>query len=203
MGHFDAVPVIPGTEVDWSVAALIGSLAGALTGMVANLTVGKKGYRDVAEEMRAAAVTAQSVQADLLAAVDRDSAAFDGVMVASRLPKKTDAEKACRQERIEAATREAIEVPLSALRRCCDLLDTLEFVADKGNENSLSDAGVAAKALLAAASGTMLNVLINLPGVSDASYIDKTRAEARSMCDEVARRAELVYDSILARLDAS
>lgn len=186
-----------------SVAALIGALAGALTGMVANLTVGKKGYKDVAEEMRAAAVTAQSVQADLLAAVDRDSAAFDGVMVASRLPRKTDEEKACRQERIEAATRDAIEVPLSALRRCVDLLSTLEFVADKGNENSLSDAGVAAKALLAAASGTMLNVLINLPGVSDTSYIDKTRAEAKSMCDEVARRAELVYNSILTRLDAS
>jgi len=186
-----------------SVAALMGSLAGALTGMVANLTVGKKGYKDVTDEMKAAAVTAQSVQADLLSAVDHDSAAFDGVMAAMRLPKKTDDEKSAREERIEAATKKAIEVPLSALRRCGDLLDTLEFVAEKGNENSLSDAGVAAKALLAAAAGTMLNVLINLPGLSDSSYIDRTRAEAKSTCDEVARRAELVYNSILTRLDAS
>jgi formiminotetrahydrofolate cyclodeaminase len=80
------------------------------------------------------------------------------------------------------------------------VLPEIEAVAARGNENSLSDAGVAALALSAAASGAMLNVLINLPGLSDAAYAEKARAKAEAMCDEVDRRSDAVYRQVLKRL---
>jgi glutamate formiminotransferase/formiminotetrahydrofolate cyclodeaminase len=180
-----------------SVAALMGSLAAALASMVANLTVGKKGYEKVAPEMKSAAESAQSLKAALLDAVDRDSAAFGKVMAAMRLPKKTDEERAHRDRMVAEATREATIVPLTVLRCCADLLDPLALVADQGNASSASDAGVAAHALRAAASGAFLNVLINLAGLADADFVAKTEREASAIlksvsetCERIARRVE-------------
>lgn len=180
-----------------SAAALMGSLAAALTSMVANLTAGKKGYEAVDEEMKNAAVEAQTIKARLLAAVDDDAAAFDGVMQAFRTPGKTDEEAAHRAHLIDTATKEAIAVPLGVLHLCRDLLKPLEVVADKGNTNSLSDAGVSAGALRAAAEGAFLNVLINFGGLTDEKYVatkredaSRTRREVVDRCDTIARAVE-------------
>lgn len=180
-----------------SVAALMGSLAAALTSMVANLTAGKKGYENVDEEMKTVAVVAQSLKATLLNAVDDDSDAFDQVMAAMRLPKKTDADREHRDTMIEEATRGAVAVPMSVLRQCQELLDPVQAVAERGNANSVSDAGVAALALRAAASGAVLNVLINLGGLSDKPYVAGTGDEALSIrgtidkrCDSLAKLVE-------------
>ncbi len=180
-----------------SVAALMGSLAAALTSMVANLTVGKKDYEKVDAEMRSAAVSAQSLKAVMLDAVDRDSEAFGKVMAAARLPKKTDDDRAHRDRMIQEATREATLVPLTVLHHCRDLLNPLELVADKGSASSASDAGVAAHALRAAASGAFLNVLINLAALSDADIVAKTEREGSALlkvvtetCERTTRRVE-------------
>lgn len=180
-----------------SVAALMGSLAAALTSMVANLTVGKKDYEKVDAEMRSAAVSAQALKAVMLDAVDRDSEAFGKVIAAARLPKKTDDDRVHRDRMIQEATREATLVPLTVLHHCRDLLEPLQLIADKGSASSASDAGVAAHTLRAAASGAFLNVLINLAALSDTDFVAKTEREGSAMlkvvtetCERTARRVE-------------
>ncbi|MDH3215321.1 MAG: glutamate formimidoyltransferase [Candidatus Krumholzibacteria bacterium] len=185
-----------------SVAALMGSLAAALSSMVANLTVGKKGYENVCEEMKSVAVKAQALKAALLSAVDEDSAAFDGVMSAMRLPKKTDEERTHRQRQIEGATKRAVAVPLKVLRLCKDLIDPIEAVAGKGNTSSISDAGVAAASLRAAASGAYLNVMINLPGLTDQEYVKETAREASEFRDTIAERSERIFDQVFAKIES-
>jgi glutamate formiminotransferase/formiminotetrahydrofolate cyclodeaminase len=184
-----------------SVSALLGSLACALSSMVANLTVGKKGYEAASEEMKAVAEKAQGLKDRFMKAVDDDSKAFDEVMTAMRLPKKTDEETRRRQEAMEAATRKAVEVPLSVLVWCGETVDLIDAVATKGNENSVSDAGVAALALRAAAAGAALNVLINLPGLSDRAYVGKTRRTAADLSARVGTRCAGIYEEVLGRLE--
>jgi len=179
-----------------SVAALAGALAGALTAMVANLTIGKKAYADVEPEMMRLAGAAQPLKDAFLRAVDADTHAFDAVLAAMRLPRGSDLEAAERDRAIEEATKGAVEVPLGVLRNCPRALDLIEPVAEKGNANSISDAGVAALAIRAAAGGAFLNVLINLPGLSDADYKAKTRAEAGKVLDEVNGRSDAVVKKI-------
>jgi glutamate formiminotransferase/formiminotetrahydrofolate cyclodeaminase len=186
-----------------SVAALMAAMSGALASMVANLTVGKKGYKKVWEEMKTVALPAQELKTAFLKAVDDDTYAFDAVMDAMRLPKKTEDEQRIRNESIERATREAVEVPLGVLRRCRDLLPLIDAVAEKGNVNSLSDAGVAALALRAAAGGALYNVLINLPGLSDTGYIEDTSSEGLAILDEVEAGCRAVSEKVLARLKES
>ncbi|UCG51175.1 MAG: glutamate formimidoyltransferase [Candidatus Latescibacterota bacterium] len=180
-----------------SVAALMGSLACALGSMVANLTAGKKGYEEVDEEMKTVAAKAQMLKDAFLRAVDDDSKAFDKVMDAMRLPRKTEDDQRHREQMIEKATKEAVEVPLSVLKRCGEAVELIEVVAKKGNENSISDAGVAALALRSAAAGAELNVLINLPGLSDKSYIEKTRRETTGVCERVNGRCMAIFEHVL------
>ncbi len=184
-----------------SVSALLGSLACALSSMVANLTVGKKGYEAADEEMKAVAAKAQGLKDLFLKAVDDDSKAFDEVMTAMRLPNKTDEEIRTRQQVMEAATKKAVEVPLSVLVSCGETVDLIDAVAKKGNKNSVSDAGVAALALRSAAAGAALNVLINLPGLSDKAYVGKTRRTAADLSNRVGTRCAGIYEEVLGRLE--
>jgi glutamate formiminotransferase/formiminotetrahydrofolate cyclodeaminase len=186
-----------------SVAALMAAMSGALASMVANLTVGKKGYKNVWEEMKEVAPKAQLLKAAFLTAVDDDTRAFDAVMDSMRLPKKTEDEQRHRSEAIEQATKDAVDVPLSVLKRCREALPLVEAVAEKGNVNSLSDAGVAALSLRAAAGGALLNVLINLPGLSDRDYIDQTSREGLEVFDEVHERCHAVVTRVLSQLNES
>lgn len=183
-----------------SVAALMASMSGALTSMVANLTVGKKGYKKVWEEMKELAPQAQELKAAFLRAMDDDTFAFDAVMDAMKLPKKTDDDIARRDAALENATKEAIEVPFGVLRRCREAIPLVEAVAERGNVNSLSDAGVAALALRAAAGGALLNVLINLPGVADSDYRSKMKSEGEIALAEIEKRCQAVVTGVSSRL---
>jgi glutamate formiminotransferase/formiminotetrahydrofolate cyclodeaminase len=185
-----------------SVAAPMGSLAGALSAMVANLTIDKKDYKEVTEEMKQVAFDGQQFKDRFLKAVDDDTKAFDAVMDAMRLPKNTDEEIASHDAAIEAATKNAIEVPLGVLRDSKGVLDVVEPVAARGNANSASDAGVAALCARAAAAGAYLNVMINLPGISDDKYKKSTIAEAESLLEEVNRRSDTVVADIRKKLSA-
>jgi len=179
-----------------SVAALCGALAGALTAMVANLTFGKKGYEAVSKEMSALAVDAQAVKEELLRAVDDDARAFDAVMTANRLPKTTHVEQAQREKAVQEATTRAIEVPLSVMRSCAKMLPLVERVAEKGNKNSLSDAGVGALCLKAAVGGAYLNVMTNLAGLTDANVAKAARNEARTLLETVDGSTRRVFEGI-------
>jgi glutamate formiminotransferase/formiminotetrahydrofolate cyclodeaminase len=184
-----------------SVSALLASLGAALASMVANLTAGKKGYESVDEDMKQVAVKAQILKDVFLRAVDEDSNAFDEVMDAMRLPKKKEEDKVHREEMIQVATKKAIDVPFGVIENCVNTLDLVETVAEGGNVNSLSDAAVAALCLRAAAEGALLNVMINLPGVTDGDYKKKTHQAAVSAAKEVDTRCVQVVKKIREQLD--
>jgi len=177
-----------------SVAALMGSLAAALATMVANLTVGKKGYEPAWPTLADLAEQGQTVKAKLARAVDEDTDAFNRVMDAMRLPKGTPEQAAERDQAIEAANKAAAEVPLQTARLCLEAIRLADVAARQGNRNSASDAGVAALAGLAGVDGALLNVRINLGSIRDAAFTAQCReacgtiaAEARAACDEVQR----------------
>ncbi len=161
-----------------SVAALCGALSAALSAMVANLTVGKRGYEKSFSELREAAAKAQDLKEECLRAVDLDTAAFNKVMDASRLPKGSPDQQAEREAALEAATREATLVPFRVLELSVDLLRLARTAAEKGNRNSVSDAGVAALAAKTAAEGAYYNIRINLPGLRDEAFRVRIRASA-------------------------
>ena len=171
-----------------SVAALAGALGSALTGMVANLTVGKKEYKANWEEMKDVAVQAQAIKDELLRLVDRDTDAFNDLMSAFGKKKKTDEQKAARDKAIEEATKNACLVPLDVMKNSIEVLKLTKIVADNGNENAASDAGVASLMAKAAVGGAGLNVKINLPGIKDVDFVNKMKTEVESL---IAQATEL------------
>jgi glutamate formiminotransferase/formiminotetrahydrofolate cyclodeaminase len=181
-----------------SVAALMGSLGAALATMVANLTVGKKGYEAAWEELAALAERGQTLKDRLARAVDEDTEAFNRVMDAMRLPKGTPEQQAERANALEAANKAAAEVPLQTARLCLETIGLAGTAAALGNRNSASDAGVAALAARAGVEGATLNVRINLGGIADAAYKAKAAAEAAAL-DADARRA---CDAVQARVSS-
>ena len=160
-----------------SVAALAGSLAAALAAMVANLTVGKKGYEPAWEELAALAERCQALKSQLVRAVDEDTEAFNQVMSAMRLPKATPEQQKVRSRAVEAAYEAAARVPLNTAGLCYEAIKMADEVASKGNVNSASDAGVAALMGRAGVEGAALNVLTNLGSVKNQAFKDECRRE--------------------------
>ena len=164
-----------------STAALSGALSASLSSMVANLTVGKKGYEDAQKDMKKFAVTAQSLKDEFLRAVDLDTIAFNKVMVAFKLSKKTDEQKEEKARAVEEASKEATLVPMGVLEKSIEALKLAKEVALKGNKNSLSDAGVAGLTARAAAEGAYYNIKINLPGLEDVDFKSKINKQATTL----------------------
>jgi glutamate formiminotransferase/formiminotetrahydrofolate cyclodeaminase len=160
-----------------SVAALAGSLAAALAGMVSQLTLASKKYRDVSEEMQGLRSEARRVMDVLKAKVDEDSQAFDKVMKAMKMPRLNDAQKAARHQAMQQAFKEAAEVPASVVRRCSEVVPLIEAVARRGNQASLSDAGVASLMCAACAEGAAMNVMINLGAIEDTEFKAARKAQ--------------------------
>jgi glutamate formiminotransferase/formiminotetrahydrofolate cyclodeaminase len=167
-----------------SVAALAGSLAAALASMVANLTVGKKGYEPAWEELAALAERCQALKSQLVRAVDEDTEAFNQVMSAMRLPKATPEQQNVRSQAVEAAYEAAARVPLNTARLCYEAIKMADEVASKGNVNSASDAGVAALMGRAGVEGAALNVLTNLGSVKNQAFKDECRREVDRVMTE-------------------
>lgn len=154
-----------------AVAALAGALGTALTVMVCNLTIGKKKYADVEEELKPVRGSAEELRAMFTQLIERDTLAFSKVMEAYGLPKDSDPQRALRTAAITEATKEAALVPLEVMKHCIDALALAQQVASKGNINSISDAGVSALMLHAACEGAALNVKINLAALSDSDFV--------------------------------
>jgi glutamate formiminotransferase/formiminotetrahydrofolate cyclodeaminase len=170
-----------------STAALCAALSAALSAMVANLTVGKKGYEEVLGEMKEAALKAQNLKDDLLRAVDEDAQAFNKVIEAFGLPKGSEQQVKEKDEALEKASKLATLVPLGVLEKCVPLLELAKLVAQKGNKNSLSDAGVAGLIAEAAAAGAFYNVKINLPGIRDENFKVETLKKGDELMSTVSR----------------
>ncbi len=186
-----------------SVAALCGALGAALAAMVANLTVGKKGFENVKPEMITVAEKAQQLKQELLDLVDRDTDAFNHLMTCFSMPKKTDEEKSARLAAIEQATQQATNIPLRVLELCVKIIDLAELTAQKGNPNSLSDAGVAVLSAQTGGEGAFLNVIINLQGITTQEFSDSVRSRALSLRKQLRQRGEAVLTEIYAKLDVT
>lgn len=153
-----------------STAALCGALGAALAAMVANLTHGKKGLSRHDAEMEAVALQGQELKARFLHLLDEDTEAFAAVMAAMKLPKSSEGEKAARLAALEAANRRATLIPFQVVEACAPVLELVRAVVERGNPNSLSDAGVAALCLGTACDGAAFNVRINLAGIADKAW---------------------------------
>jgi glutamate formiminotransferase/formiminotetrahydrofolate cyclodeaminase len=164
-----------------STAALCGALAASLASMVANLTIGKKDYEDVQDKMKEIAVKAQELKDEFLNAVDLDTQAFNRLMDAYRMKKKTEEQKLEREKAVEEACKQATLVPMNVLEKSVDAANLAKEVALHGNKNSLSDAGVAELAAQTAAEGAYYNVRINLPDIQDEEFKTKIGKEADSL----------------------
>jgi glutamate formiminotransferase / formiminotetrahydrofolate cyclodeaminase len=171
-----------------STASLCGALGAGLAAKLGNLTVGKKGYESLTSSQNANAVQAQALKEAFLSDIDRDTAAFDALMSAFALPKKTPEEQAQKEQAIEEATQGATLVPLGVLERCLDVVKCCR-VALQGNANAKSDAGVGNLLVRTCAEGAWYNVRINLKGVKDVAFRDTVGARADAVLDQV--RAEV------------
>lgn len=164
-----------------SVAALAGALGAALISMVCSLTIGKKKYASVEAEMKTIRAPSEELRTTFALLVGKDTAAFNKVMEAYALPKETDDQKALRAAAVQAATKEAALVPLEVMKHCIDAHALAQEVAAKGNENSVSDAGVSAIMLHAACESAALNVRINLRGINDTEFVGWKTEELDSL----------------------
>ncbi|MCI0494521.1 glutamate formimidoyltransferase [candidate division KSB1 bacterium] len=185
-----------------SVSALAGALGAALASMVANLTVGKKGYEESWGEMKDVAVNAQRLKDDLLQAVDRDTEAFNNLMNAMGLPKKTDDQITARNSAVEQATKTACLVPLEVMKHSLEVLQCAKVVAEKGNTNAASDAGVASLMALSAVQGAGLNVKINLPGIKAEAFVDRMKNEVKMIVSEATKLQREIIETVQRKIES-
>lgn len=160
-----------------SVAAVAGAQGAALVAMVCRLTIGKKKYESVADEMTQILEKAENLKRQLTDLVEADTRAFDQVMAAFRMPKDDPGQIEKRRLAIQEAYLEAAKVPLQTMKACADGQQLALAVAARGNSNAASDAGVASLMFEAGAQGARLNVLINLPSIEDAAFVESCRRE--------------------------
>ncbi len=193
----DATAAGTATPGGGAIAALAGALAAALTTMVARLTIGKKKYAGVEAEMRDIVAKAESLRAQLAAAIEADSAAFEAVMAAMKLPKETPEQQAARRREIQSATQRAIDVPLSVARACVDVLELVQNVATRGNVNALSDAATAAHTARAAVEAAGMNVRVNAAGLEDKEQAVRQVTELKDLREHGAA----LVDQILAEVE--
>ncbi|MEE9236887.1 MAG: cyclodeaminase/cyclohydrolase family protein [Thermoplasmata archaeon] len=168
-----------------SVAAVTGAFAAGLTSMVCRLTIGKKRYEEVQEEMEQLLKDSERLRDRLQALAVEDAQAYDTVIEALRMDRSTPEAKEERGRALQQALRDAAEVPMETSERSLDLLRVAQQVAAKGNVNALSDAGVAAHLVLAAFHGARLNVEINLSSIKSADYVAKRRSRLEAMSHEI------------------
>jgi len=160
-----------------SVSALLGGLSSALTSMVCRLTENKKGYEQFNEEIKKVLEESESIRKRTMELIDEDTKIFNEVMSAFKMPKNDLA----RQKKIQDAMRKATEVPLKTMRECYKALELARVVAEKGNVNSVSDAGVAALTANTGVLGASLNAIINLKFIKDNDFVEKTTEEVTDL----------------------
>lgn len=179
-----------------SVAALNGALAASLTAMVSNLTHGKKGYEEYYEDMIRIGDQAQAVKETLLGIIDEDTDTFNELMAAMKMPKKTDDQKEARKQAMEDAAKAATMVPFRTLETIKSMMDIIEEITDKGNKNSVSDAGVAAINAYAGAEGAYMNVIINLAGIEDRAFNADMYSKGKTILNDIEKRSNGVKKKV-------
>ena len=177
-------------------AALAGAMGAALVSMVCNLTIGKKNYEAVSDDLKKTLARAEELRAELTKGIDEDVVAFNTLMGAYGLPRGTDEEKAKRTEAIQTALRAATLAPLHTCAICYEVIALSKEAADKGNLNVISDAGVAVLAANAGLRSCALNVFINAKSIKDRDFAEKQLAEVNALLGKAAAETEAVYQTV-------
>lgn len=181
-------------------SALVGALGMALGNMVGALTVGKKKYAAVEEEIKALMAQAETLQTELLSLVEKDAEVFAPLAAAYSMPKETEEEKAEKARVMEIVLRDACSVPLEIMEKCCKAIDLHREFAAKGSVLAVSDAGVGVIFAKAALQGASLNVFINTSSMKDRAYAEKINAKAEKMLTEYTVAADEVYAEVYSKL---
>ena len=173
----DALAGPSATPGGGSTAAIMGAMGAALVSMVCILTLGKKGYAEVEDQMKEVLNQAQAVRKRLTSMIKDDVRAYGRGMGGYALPRGPDAERAIRSEAIQEALTEATLAPLACARACGEVMELSRIVAEKGNLNAAGEAGVAALAAHAALRSAALNVYINTGSIRDRCFVESKLAE--------------------------
>jgi glutamate formiminotransferase/formiminotetrahydrofolate cyclodeaminase len=186
-----------------SVSAAAGALASALSSMVCRLTIGKKRFKDVEDELKQVLEKAESIKKQMQEFIIKDAESFGKVMDAFKLPKYTDGEKEKRSAAVQGATKGAIGVPLQVMQKALEALGIIKVVAEKGNPNMISDAGVSSLMARTAAEGAYLNVRINLNSIEDQDFVTTTRQKADNLKQEAVVLAGDIEKMVEGKLEES
>ena len=181
-------------------SAMVGALATARGNMVGSLTVGKKKYAAVEEEMWALKDRCDRLQKDFLHLVERDAEVFEPLARAYSMPKNTEEEKAEKARVMEIVLRDACSVPMEIMEKCCEAIDIIAVFAEKGSVIAISDAGVGAAFAKAALKGASLNVYIKTKSMADRALAAELNAKCDRMLEEYTGKADAIFDSVLGRL---
>lgn len=172
-----------------SVSSLVAGLGTGLTAMVGSLTIDKKAGESLSEsdmkELKSSDAEARKLMGRLMEIVDEDSNAFSGFMEALKLPKETDEEKASRKEAMQTAMKDAVNVPFEGAETALKSLKVINVFIEHGNQNAITDAGVASLLGAAGVQGLVYNVLINLGSIDDQAY----NADMRTKCEKLIEEA--------------
>ena len=180
-----------------SVAALNAALAAGLTEMVANLTIGKKGYEAVAEEMNDIAGKSTELREKLTVAIDRDAEAYSEVMAAFKLPKATDQEKGLRSLAVQKAFKHAALVPLEVANHAVKVIDLAGRAVNSGNKNAVTDGVVAAMNARTAALAALYNVKINLGSIEDDEFVKKLTREINDLEQQAKSKEQKILANVM------
>ncbi|MEJ2555387.1 MAG: cyclodeaminase/cyclohydrolase family protein [Anaerolineae bacterium] len=196
-GLLDELAGSSATPGGGSAAALTGAMGAALLSMVCNLTIGKKQFAAVQDELRGVLEEAEALRRQLTSLADADTRAFDQVMAAYRRPKRTEEEKAARQAAIQQALQGATQVPLETAVACAAIIKLTAQVIAKVNPNALSDAGSAALLAEAGLRGAQLNVRINLGSIRDPKFVQEKQKHLAQVLSGASQEKDRVFSYVL------
>ena len=166
-------------------AALSAAVAAGLVEMVANLTIGKKGFEAVEAQMKKIAKQASKSRQRLTEQIDRDSDAYNQVMTAFKMPRETEAQKKMRSEAIQNGLKQAARVPLGVAQDALEIIELAREVVAKGNKNAVTDGAVGVMMARTAAMGALFNVKINLSAIKDSDFVRQVAAQVTQLEKEI------------------
>lgn len=180
-------------------SSLVGAIGAALGNMVGSLTLGKKKYADVQDDIIALKAKADALQAELLDLVQKDAEMFEPLSKAYGLPKETEEQKAEKARIMEAALKDACSVPLLIMEKCCEAIELHKEFAAKGSALAISDVGVGVACCRAALLGASLNVFINTKSMADKAYAAEMNEKAEAMIGKYVGMADAIFADVRAR----
>jgi formiminotetrahydrofolate cyclodeaminase len=186
-----------------SASAIAAAMGAGLVSMVVALTETGEMPEDDSARIKQTGLRAEALRAELLRCADEDTAAFNAVMAAYRMPRKTDEEKRTRREAIQTGLKGAANAPMKTLELAMEGLHLAAYMAQKGNKNAVSDAGVGAQLFNAAACGAIFNIEINLSSIKDADFVSRARAKVAAYDLEREKLRKGSLDAVSERIGAN